>query len=100
MILEIAILDVLPGHRGEFEEAFSKASTIIASMSGYISHELNHCIEKENRYILLVRWDRLEDHTEGFRGSEKYQEWKPLLHHFYDPFPEVEHYVATHQTGT
>jgi heme-degrading monooxygenase HmoA len=41
---------------------------------------------------LLVRWRRLEDHTEGFRGSRAYQRWKALLHPFYEPFPEVEHY--------
>ena len=61
-------------------------------MPGYISHQLQHCIEKQNRYILLVKWEQLEDHTVGFRSSEQYQEWKRLLHHFYDPFPTVEHY--------
>ena len=48
--------------------------------------------EEERKYLLLVGWDTLEDHTIGFRGSEKYQEWKRLLHHFYDPFPTVEHF--------
>ncbi len=43
-------------------------------------------------YLLLVQWHRLEDHTEGFRGSPDYQQWSRLLHHFYDPFPTVEHY--------
>jgi len=52
-----------------------------------------------NRYILLVNWERLEDHTEGFRGSEEYQEWKKLLHHFYDPFPTVEHYESVYWLG-
>lgn len=42
--------------------------------------------------MLLVQWARLEDHTRGFRGSPRYQEWKALLHHFYDPFPRVEHF--------
>ena len=92
MILEVAILDVITGQEKEFETAFERASSIIASMSGYISHQLQHCIEKENRYLLLVNWETLEDHTIGFRGSEEYQEWRKLLHHFYDPFPVVEHY--------
>lgn len=92
MILETAILDVIPTKTVEFERAFTKAQAIISSMKGYISHELQRCIEKENRYILLVRWQTLEDHTIGFRGSSEYQEWKALLHHFYDPFPTVEHY--------
>jgi heme-degrading monooxygenase HmoA len=92
MILEVAILDVVPGWENEFQAAFAKASPIISSMSGYVSHQLQRCIENQNRYILLVNWETLEAHTVGFRGSEKYQEWRKLLHHFYDPFPTVEHY--------
>ena len=92
MILEVAILDVTPGTETEFEAAFKRASPIISSMSGYISHQLQKCIENQNRYILLVHWETLEAHTVGFRGSDEYQEWKRLLHHFYDPFPTVEHY--------
>ncbi|MFN8412099.1 MAG: antibiotic biosynthesis monooxygenase [Anaerolineales bacterium] len=92
MILEVAILDVISGEEREFEEAFVNASSLIASMKGYGSHQLQHCIEKQNRYILLVQWETLEAHTVGFRGSSEYQEWKKLLHHFYDPFPVVEHY--------
>lgn len=92
MILEVAILDVKPGQEVEFEAAFASARKIIASMPGYISHELQNCLEKKSRYILLVNWQRLEDHTIGFRQSAQYQEWRKLLHHFYDPFPTVEHY--------
>jgi heme-degrading monooxygenase HmoA len=92
MILEVAILDVIPGRESEFQSAFAAASPIIMSMSGYISHQLQHCLEKHNRFILLVNWETLEAHTVGFRGSERYQDWKKLLHQFYDPFPTVEHY--------
>ena len=92
MILEVAILDILENQNAAFEAAFAKAEKIIASMKGYVEHELQHCMEKQNRYILLVKWERLEDHTEGFRQSAEYQDWKKLLHHFYDPFPTVEHY--------
>jgi len=92
MILEVAILDVVPGRENEFQAAFAKAYPIISSMSGYVSHQLQRCIENQNRYILLVNWETLEAHTVSFRGSEQYQEWRKLLHHFYDPFPTVEHY--------
>lgn len=92
MILEVAILKVKPGIAAEFEAAFATASLIISSMSGYISHELQRCLEVENQYILLVRWAKLEDHTIGFRQSPEYQKWRQLLHHFYDPFPTVQHY--------
>ena len=92
MILEVAILDVRAGQEAQFEAAFRQASKIIASMTGYVSHQLQRSLENRNRYILLVNWNSLEDHTIGFRGSPQYQEWKHLLHHFYDPFPTVEHY--------
>ncbi|WP_284037236.1 antibiotic biosynthesis monooxygenase [Neobacillus sp. 114] len=92
MILEAAMLQVKPGMEQEFEGAFRKASTIISSMKGYLSHELQRCLEVEGKYLLLVQWETLEDHTVGFRESLEYQDWKKLLHHFYDPFPTVEHF--------
>lgn len=92
MILEVAILDVRPGQQSEFETAFNEAQSIIAGMHGYRSHQLQRCIENPDRYVLLVNWETLEDHTQGFRESAEYQRWRSLLHHFYDPFPTVEHY--------
>ena len=94
MILEVAVLNVRSGTAPAFESAFAQAAPIIAASPGYISHELRRCVEVEGRYILLVHWRRLEDHTVGFRGSPAYQQWKALLHHFYDPFPTVEHYAT------
>ena len=96
MVLEVAILDVKPGREPEFENAFASAQHIISNMPGYQSHQLQRCMEKPGRYILLVNWATLEDHTIGFRGSERYPEWSALLHEFYDPFPTVEHYEAVH----
>jgi heme-degrading monooxygenase HmoA len=92
MILEVAILNIRPDTNPAFEAAFREASPIIASMPGYRSHELRRCLESPTRYLLLVRWERLEDHTVGFRQSAEYQRWRALLHSFYDPFPTVEHY--------
>jgi heme-degrading monooxygenase HmoA len=94
MILEVAVLKVIPGLEDEFLNAFSKAKEIISKMDGYISHQLKRCIENISQFILLVEWEKLTDHTEGFRRSKEYQEWKSLLHHFYEPFPTVEHYEA------
>ena len=94
MILEVAVLDVRPGQSDAFESAFRQAEAIISSMRGYIAHELARCLEKPGRYVLLVRWETLEAHVQGFRGSSRYAEWKALLHHFYDPFPTVSHFVG------
>jgi heme-degrading monooxygenase HmoA len=92
MILEAVMLQVKEGMEEEYEQAFREASKIIASMKGYISHELQRCMEIKGKYLLLVKWESLEAHTVGFRQSKEYQEWKRQLHHFYDPFPAVEHF--------
>ena len=97
MILEVAILDVKPGQQADFESAFNEAQTIISAMPGYLSHQLQRCLENSDRYILLVNWQTLEHHTRGFRESAEYQRWRELLHHFYDPFPQVEHYQTVYE---
>jgi heme-degrading monooxygenase HmoA len=94
MVLEHAVLQVIPGREAAFEDAFSNAKRLISAARGFQSLRLSRCIEDASRYLLLVEWSTLEDHTEGFRGSDTYQEWRQLLHHFYDPFPIVDHYEA------
>jgi len=94
MVLESVVLNIRRGECKQFEAAFSEASPIIGPMPGCRSHRLLHCIEDHHRYLLLVEWETLEDHTVGFRESSEYQRWKQLLHHFYDPFPNVEHYES------
>ncbi len=92
MITEFAVLHIKENESHPFENAFKEAQEIISKMKGYIEHELQKCIEEKNKYILMVRWNTIEDHKEGFRKSKEYNEWKMMLHHFYDPFPVVEHY--------
>lgn len=92
MVLEMAILQVIKGEELHFEKDFAIASQFIQSISGYVSHSLRKWIEDENKYLLLVDWEKLENHTIDFRESEVYLEWKKLLHHYYNPFPVVEHY--------
>ena len=93
MILEAAILNVKSGQEAAFETAIDDAQSIIAASKGFRRLEVRPCVEQTGRYLLLVWWERLEDHTEGFRGSARYQDWKTRLHHFYEPFPTVEHYA-------
>lgn len=93
-VLEVATLNLRAGQTAAFEAAFAQAERIIAAMPGYRSHELQRCIEHDHQYVLLVRWDTLEAHTIGFRQSLEYQQWRALLHPFYDPFPTVLHYRA------
>ena len=94
MILEVAVLPLRPGSARDFEAAFAEARPLIEATPGFEGLELQRCIENPDQYLLLVRWATLEAHTEGFRGSDRYPRWRDLLHHFYDPFPTVEHYAA------
>jgi heme-degrading monooxygenase HmoA len=92
MILELAILYVIPGKEKEFEVDFKIAGQYICSIKGYLKHSLRKCLEQQNKYILLVEWKNLKDHTIGFKQSEEYLNWKKLLHHYYEPFPIIEHF--------
>ncbi len=96
VVLEHALLSVRPGQEADFEAAFDQAKAIIARMSGFAGLTLSRCVERPGTYLLLVDWQRLEDHTEGFRGSPEYGQWRDLLHRFYEPFPAVEHYELVH----
>ncbi|APU14621.1 MULTISPECIES: antibiotic biosynthesis monooxygenase family protein [Actinoalloteichus] len=94
MILEAATLDVIPDREAEFELAFAQARPLISASPGFLGLDLSRCLEQPGRYLLLVRWATLEDHTVGFRQGPDYPRWRELLHHFYDPFPTVEHYAS------
>ena len=94
MVLELLVLKVQSSQNAAFEKAFEKAQALIASMDGYISHQLKRSVEAPQKYALLVEWRRIEDHTVGFRQSEGFEEWKRLLYHFYDGAPVVEHFEA------
>jgi heme-degrading monooxygenase HmoA len=94
VITEHALLEVIAGREDEFVDAMKKAKAIIAASPGFVSLRVERCVERPSCFLLLVEWERLEDHTEGFRGSVAYEEWRAALHHFYDPFPVVEHFGA------
>jgi heme-degrading monooxygenase HmoA len=92
MIVEIATLNIRPSDRLAFESVFPEAAGILSSAEGYIWHQLQRSVDTENRYVLLVHWQKKENHTVGFRGSALYEEWRRLLHHFFAVPPAVEHY--------
>jgi heme-degrading monooxygenase HmoA len=94
MVLESALLDVVPEQEDAFLAAFAVARPLIAIQPGFRSLSLRRCLDpgRTSRFLLQVEWERLEDHTEGFRRSPEYPQWRELLHRFYSPFPTVEHY--------
>ncbi|GII99269.1 heme-degrading monooxygenase HmoA [Sediminihabitans luteus] len=93
MIREHALLPVRPGTEAAFEAAFAQAKALIEVQPGFGRLTLSRGVESPSTYLLLVEWESVEAHEEGFRRSPEYARWRELLHHFYDPFPRVEHFV-------
>ncbi len=91
-VTEHAVLNVIPGQEDEFASSMERAKALIAGSPGFRSLRVERSIETPSTFLLLVEWESLEAHTEGFRRSAAYEEWRTLLHHFYDPFPAVEHF--------
>ena len=92
MVHEFARLHVIAGQENVFEAAFAEAQHIIAAMPGFIGLSLYRQHPDGQPYLLHVRRESVEAHRDGFRQSPQYQQWKALLHHFYDPFPTVEYF--------
>jgi heme-degrading monooxygenase HmoA len=92
MILELATIEIKPGTNTAFEGALEKAQAVISRAKGYMGHQFQKCIEQENKYVLLIRWQTLEDHTVGFRESELFKEWRALIGPYFETPPFVQHY--------
>jgi len=92
MIIEHALLQVKPGQADDFEQAMRHAKPLIERQPGFQSIEVRPSSETENQYLLLVGWDKIESHRDGFRKSPEYQQWRALLHDFYDPMPTVNYF--------
>ena len=92
MILEHALLQVRPGQEAAFEAAMTASAPLIAASPGFLGMDVRPAIERQGQYLLVVRWESIAHHRDGFRRSDRYQEWRSLLHHFYDPMPKVEYF--------
>ena len=92
MILEVAQIRIKAGQAEAFEAAFAQAERLLAGVEGYLSHEMHRCVEQPDQYLLLAQWRRVEDHTVGFRGSERFTEWRRLIGPFFEGMPLVLHY--------
>ena len=95
MILEHALLSIRPGQSAAFETAMAEARPLIAASPGFRSIAIRKACETDDQYLLLVEWDDIASHRDGFRTSERYKQWRDLLHRFYDPMPVVGYFGET-----
>ncbi len=93
MILELADIRVQPGKQAEFDVAIRKGvETVIAKAKGFRGYKINKGIETPERYVLMIFWETLENHTVDFRGSPAFQEWRAIVGPFFAAPPAVEHF--------
>ncbi|MGD0881570.1 MAG: antibiotic biosynthesis monooxygenase family protein [Acidimicrobiales bacterium] len=92
MVLEHALITIRPDEHDRFEAAMVEARRVIAGSPGFHSLSLHRGIESPDRYLLLVEWESLEDHTVGFRESPAFAEWRSHIGPFFDVPPEVDHF--------
>lgn len=93
MVLEVADIRVALNQQDDFEAAVTLGlDTVLSRSSGFVSYEVRRCRETQGRYLLLIEWVKLEDHTVGFRESEAYSEWSAIVRPFFAEAPQVEHF--------
>ena len=94
MILEVADIRIAPGQQAAFDEAIQRGvSTIIAQAKGYRGWKVNKSVESPERYLLMIFWDTLEDHTVGFRQGPLFAQWRAIVGPFFAQPPVVEHFT-------
>lgn len=92
MVLEHIILDMKPGQEENYEAALAEALPLIAESPGLVSLRVQRCLETPSRYLLMIEWETLEDHTVKFRNSERYLKWRDAIAHHYET-PVVQHFL-------
>ena len=100
MILEIADIRIPPGKNAEFEAAIERGlKTVIAKAKGYRSHQVHKGIEAPERYLLMIRWETLENHTVDFRQGPRFAEWRAIVGPFFAQPPHVEHFTLAKESA-
>jgi heme-degrading monooxygenase HmoA len=92
MILEHCDIQIDPSKQSAFEEAIVRGvETVISKAKGFQGYKVNHSLETPSRYLLLIYWDTLENHTVDFRGSDAFADWRAIVGPFFMKPPVVEH---------
>jgi heme-degrading monooxygenase HmoA len=100
MILELADIRIQPGQQAAFDEAIVRGLvTVISKAKGFRGYRVNKGIESPERYLLMIFWEQLEDHTVEFRGSAAFGEWRAIVGPFFAQPPAVEHFTLLAKSG-
>jgi heme-degrading monooxygenase HmoA len=93
MVLEVALIDVIPGQEDEFAAAYGKARETLATTPGFRSVRMTRGVESPSRFVLLVEWDSVEAHEQNFRATDRFSVWRGLIGPYFAEPPRVEHFT-------
>jgi heme-degrading monooxygenase HmoA len=93
MILEVGLIDVLPGREDEFAAAYRQARPILAGTPGCRSVRMTRGVESPSRFVLLVEWDSVAAHRENFRETDRFARWRGFIGPYFASPPVVEHFA-------
>lgn len=92
MVEETFMLDVEPGTEAAFEQDFRKVVQILKNAKGFLGAELKRSIEQENRFLVAIAWNSVEEHTEEFKKTAAFEQMKAILLPHYLETPNIQHY--------
>lgn len=94
MILELADIRIQPGKQAEFDQAIQRGlAQVISKAKGFHGFKINKGVESPERYVLMIFWETLENHTIDFRQSPAFQEWRAIVGPYFAAPPVVEHFT-------
>lgn len=94
MILELADIRIPAGKNAEFDAAIQRGvETVISKAKGFRGYKVNKGVESPERYILMIYWDTLENHTVDFREGPLFPQWRAIVGPFFAAPPVVEHFT-------
>ena len=100
MILEVADIRIPPGQNAEFEAAIERGvTTVIAKAKGFRSYKVQKGVESPDRYLLMIEWDTLENHTVDFRQGPLFPQWRAIVGPFFAQPPQVEHFALANASA-
>jgi heme-degrading monooxygenase HmoA len=94
MILELADIRIHSGRQSEFDTAIVRGvEQVISKAKGFRGYKVNKGIESPERYVLMIFWETLENHTVDFRESPAFLEWRGIVGSYFAVAPTVEHFT-------
>jgi hemoglobin len=99
MIMEIIRYKLDPGQESAFEAAYGQAQRFLAGSPNCLSYQLTRCLKDRGRYVLMIEWDSLEGHLQGFRRSPAFREFVSMVAPYLNKIEEMEHYETTGVAG-